>query len=339
MAELTVEPFASAATWSAFEPDGVTPSGLLVAADETSLVRFGPEGRSVRFRAETGAAGHLWQRALGPLDLRSFDELRLWLWADRPADGTPQRPFFLALRLGSAALPLGDAGNPWYRLLPVGESGVWEHVRVSLGDLPVAAREAVSQIELRCADGAGFTCVLDDFLAVREQPLADVDGALLNRLHQQVAVGGTAVPATVLAAGTPAPDAPAIIVRHHGVEYADARTSATPVRGDYTLNRFLLLPARIGYNLHYLVEVVGGSRAAEVSIIEFLLVALPPRGDLLVGGRPLPIEWVPVPLYDADGAPLADRPRLYLRVLTSLAVGLARPAVPPYSTVSIDVDQ
>src|SRR6185436_7340328 len=133
---------------------------------------------------------------------------------------------------------------------------------------------------LRCVDGtAGFTAVVDDLLAVREEPLTDLDEALRLRLHQRVTVDGTAVPVSVLAAGAPAPAAPAIILRHHGIEYADARTPVVHARGDYTTNRFKLLPAHVGYNLHYLVEAVGGSRAAEARILEFLLTALPPRGE------------------------------------------------------------
>jgi len=330
----------SAVAWSALAPDGATPSALLTATDETALTRFGPDGRSLRLGVQPGAVGHMLRRSFAPLDLRPFDELRLWLRADRRADGTPQRPFFLELRVGSADLPPGAPGNPWYRLLPLAEAATWEHVRLSLGDLPAAARSAMSRIELRCVDGAaGFSCVLDDLLAVREEPLADVDAALLRRLHQQVTVNGTAVPAALLAGGAAAPAAPAIVLCHHGIEHADARTPAVAARGDYTANRFVLLPERVGYNLHYWVEAVGDNRAAEARILEFLLAALPPRGELLAGGRPLPLEWAPVPLYDVDGAPLADRPRLYLRVLTSLALGAARPAVPPHNIVSVDLDQ
>jgi len=112
-----------------------------------------------------------------------------------------------------------------------------ELVRLSLLDLPAPLRSAVNLLQLRCVDAsAALSCLLDDLLAVRDEMVADVDAALLGRLHNRVAVDGTQVPALFfLPEAAAAPAKPSIRLTHYGIHFADERTPAGEARGDYTV--------------------------------------------------------------------------------------------------------
>jgi hypothetical protein len=101
----------------------------------------------------------------------------------------------------------------------------------------------------------------------------------------------------------------------------------------------VLRPLSYGYNLHYQFDVVAANRSQQATILEYILRELTPRGQLLVNNSPAPLEWVPVPPYTVDGAPLSDRALLHFRVLTYQEVGAAEPATLPYHSISIELDQ
>src|SRR5687768_13376430 len=128
-----VHPMDDAAAWTALEADGVTTSTQLVVADDPVQYGRGSDATSMRITASSLAAGHVVRTTLSAFeDVSKSSELRLSIRSDRqavPGSGA----FFLELRLGSAALPLGDAANTWQRFLPVVRPGVWTTVKVSLG--------------------------------------------------------------------------------------------------------------------------------------------------------------------------------------------------------------
>lgn len=329
MPHLLVEPMNQASQWSALAPDGVTPSTTLSLGDDATVGRFGADGTSGRISGKQGALHHTLRRSLPALDMSDYDELRFWLRSDRVANGSPSHPFFLEMRVGSAALPPDHADNGWVRNLPVFQAEQWELVRLSLRDLPAAIRSSVSLLQLRCVQvSQPFTCHLDDLLAVREAMLADVDEALLARLHEQVSVDGTPVVAHLAHPGVTEPDAPFIRVRPTGLRLARERRQGGTQRSDFKGNGFALLPDVVGYDLFYDVTVQTASRAEEVQLLEFLLDNFSPRSYLLVHGGPLPIEHVELEVP-------TDAFRLRLKVATARATGLPTPATPPFNEIII----
>jgi len=196
MPSITIDAMDNAAAWTALAPDGVTPSMELSLVIDSA--RPSPPGiaTSARITGTSNALNHTLRRTFAATDLTNFRELRLWMLGERPADGTPSRPFFLEMRMGSAALALNAAGNTWQRYLAVSQAGVWEPVRVSIGDLPAAVRSAMTVMQLRCA-AAPFACNIDEVIAVRDDMVTDVDQALLAILNQGLTLGGAAVAAVL----------------------------------------------------------------------------------------------------------------------------------------------
>ena len=189
------------------------------------------------------------ERALAPVDLSPFDDLELWVRCDRVADGSEARPFFLELRLGSAALAAGASGNAWHRLIPVTTPDVWQAVPLALDDLAAAVRGAVTQIRLTCVDAsAPFALELDRITALRSELLADVDAALVARL-------GAAAPAVVLPAA-PEPAEPFFRITSYGVRPAPERSPASGFRSDFTGQGFSIRPPSIPFDLFYAVDAV-----------------------------------------------------------------------------------
>src|SRR4051812_6401843 len=180
MPSLTIDSMNNAALWTALAPDGVTPSTELSLTVVNAPPRANADATTARVSATATSLNHTLRRTFTAVDLTSFDELRLWVYSNRPADGAPSRPLFLELRLASAALPFSAPGNTWRRLLPVSQAGVWEPLRFSIANLPAAIRSAVTDVQFRSVlDGASFQCYIDDLIAVLDHMIADVDAALL----------------------------------------------------------------------------------------------------------------------------------------------------------------
>jgi hypothetical protein len=338
MTELRIDEMNSPGLWSALAPDGVTPSGELNLSTDATRFRFGSERLSGRLSGTVNAQQHRVQRSLANLNLSEFDELRFWLWSDRMADGTPGHPFFLAAYLGSAALPIGSAGNTWTRSLPVQQTRTWELVRLSLDDLPAAVRSAANLLQLRCIDAAtSFTCNLDDLLAVREQMITDIEVALLARLHNQFSVNGLMVAAMVYhPENQPAVSMPYIHIRQYDLRYAGERTPVVQSRTDYANSSFLLRPVSVAYDVFYALDVFAQSRTEKTQIMEFILRQFAPRSELLVTGVLLTLEWVAIEPFDQNGQLHSDRYHMHFKVSTRQEVGPAQRVRPP-STVVVEV--
>ena len=331
MPHLSIDAMSDATPWQALAPDGVTPSTELTVALESANVRFGPDARSLRLTATRSATGHLVRRTLpAPLDLRSFDELRLSLWSSRTTHATsPQQPFFLELKLGGATLAPDAPANTWHRLLPVYSRSTWEPVRLGLADLPAPLRSAVRVLQLRCVEAStAFTCFLDDLIAVREEMIPDVEAALLARLHQRLTLGDTPVPALVQVSGVPVSATPPyILITQYDIVYADPRTSATRARGDFSTSGGVVRPRTHAWDLHYQLQAHASDRPSQARILEFLLRTLGPHGELEVNGSPLPYELIPLPATERLGGQRSEHVTLHYRVAARLEVGAAEPAV------------
>ncbi|HEY3079209.1 MAG TPA: hypothetical protein VGM69_04820 [Chloroflexota bacterium] len=342
MTQLPVDPMDNPALWPTSAPDGTAPSPELSVAAETGHVRFGADGVSLRLRGTTAALDHRARRDLAGLDLGELDELRFWAQSDRPADGSLARPFFLEVRLASAAMGLADPANGWHRLVPIATANAWELVRLSLADLPAAVRSAVTTLQLRCVDAtAPFTLYLDDLLAVREELIADVDAALLARLHGRLTLGGAPVPALISHPENPPTAAiPSIRLTQYGIRLALERMRAVETRSDFTTNGFRTGAAGVPYELFYEIDVFADTRPDKARIAEFVLRTLnPPLGELLVNDVPLPIEWVAVEPMDPINRGRGDRSLLHFKVLTRQETGTPQPARPPYSSIVVEADQ
>ena len=336
---MIVDSMDNAGLWQAFAADGLTPSTELSLTVDTSRPRPGVDASTGRVSGTVNALNHRLRRNVAGLDLTNFDELRLGLYSDRPADGTPERPFFLEMRLASAAVALNDPRNTWQRYLPVPQMKTWESVRLSIGDLAAAIRSAVTVIQLRCADASvSFNCNVDNIIAVRDAMIGDVDAALRAQLDGILVLNGTPVPAVLHPAnGTLTQPRPYIEITHYDVVYSRKRTQSTRPRGDFTDRGYSIRPASNAYELYYQITAVADDRRSQSQMLELILRALTPRGEIFVNGDPLPMEMVVVVPVNQLGGARTDRIPLFYRISTRQEVGLSD-LVTAARTVSVDGD-
>jgi hypothetical protein len=156
--DLTIDDMRSAAAWQALASDGVTASAALAIAADSQTQTPSGDGQSLVAERTAPALNHRLHRTIGPLDLSAWPELRLELQADVATGMRADSAFFLELRLGSAAAPIGTPANEWNRRLPIERAQRWEAPRLSLDDLPAAVRGAVDRIELRCVSNRTLNC-------------------------------------------------------------------------------------------------------------------------------------------------------------------------------------
>jgi hypothetical protein len=339
MPMIVIDPLTNASLWTPLQADGVTPSTAIGLAIDSALAPPGPDTSSALVSASTAALNNVLRRSLGPIDLTQYDELRFWIYGDVPANGTAAWPFYLELRLASAAMPLADPANTWQRFLPVSQTRQWETVRLTLAGLPAAVRGAVTTLQLRCANaGTAFNCHLDDIIAVREAMIGDVDNAFLAGLNSTLSIGGTAVPAVLQpASGTITTPAPYFQILQFDALYSRERTDSAPARVDFTNTGYSLLPPGNAYELLYQVTAVADDRATQATMLEFALRTLPSRGMMLVNGTPLPFESIYVAPINRLGGSRNDTIPLFYKVSARQASGPAI-LVAPAQTAAIDTD-
>jgi hypothetical protein len=337
MSALVVEPMNAAAHWRVLEPDGVTPSTELTISDDALMAGYGPDGVSARITASSAASGHILRRGRSALDISAFTELRLSLRASRAAGGT--KPFFLQLRLGSAARPLSDPANTWHRMLPLLEPNRWETIKFGIDDLDVAISGSMSQLELRCLDlEAAFTAHVDDLTAVLPEMLADTDRALEARLAG-ISVGDSPAPALVRASAEPVPPAVALDLTHFDLCFAAARVRDVLEPRDHTTGGGMrLVPVGDPYDITYSVAPVANTRSDQAALMETLVRRLAPFDELIADGDRLPLELIQVRAEErAGGAPGAD-PVLFYRVGTRAWHG-APPPVREVSEITVNTER
>jgi hypothetical protein len=154
-------------------------------------------GNSLRLQAMAGSSGVTATHTPGaPTDLSDRDELRFWVYADHPADGSSRHPFRLELDYQDAADPPGVT-HRW--VVPVNRPRVWEQRRIGLDPAP---RSDITRWRFRCLTDQPLQIFVADLLAVSEEPLLDVEGALLDLLAGPIPLPGvTNVPAEPAADG------------------------------------------------------------------------------------------------------------------------------------------
>lgn len=164
---------------------------------DSSVSAFRIQGTgSLQLTARTGAAGvAAGFNPVTPLDLSAYDELRLWTHSSRAADGTPRAPFLLELSYVDAADVPGEE-HRW--LVPVNRRHTWEQHRFGIAD---DRRGQITGLSLRCLTNEPFQVYFDEFLAVSEEPLSDVESALVGLLDGMPLPGVSALPVATAAAG------------------------------------------------------------------------------------------------------------------------------------------
>ena len=268
MPHLAIDRFDLAAPWQALTP-ALAPSAAITLVGDAIGHPMAQVAASLRATVLTGATGHRLRRALPAVDLTGFARLEFWMRCDRALTGRPEDPLRIRLRLGSAALSLNAIGNSWGRYL-VGQAGAeWSFVTISLGDLPVAIRSAVSQIEfvVVATDGAETRLWLDGLMAAAPQLTFDVDQALLQMLDGVLILGGNPVPGRVAPAVAPNPY---IRVTQYRARRARERDPVGFRRYERDDAGLLVWPAPEAWELTYLIEPLAITRAEIATMLDFV---------------------------------------------------------------------
>jgi hypothetical protein len=305
--ELGVPWEASSALWS------------LAAAPSADALGRGGSGMAIQSAAGAASdpAPSAERRFTPPLDLRGADELRLWLRSSRPGDGRPDRPFYLAFE---AATDPPGAGAPWRRFLPVSQPDAWTLHRLWLGDMSAALRQAVGFLRLQSLDPTvAFDAALDDVLAVRPEPIGDVQAALLARLAD-------AVDASVILDVPENPGTrtrPFVLVTPWSVVPLERRTGADEITDNYTDTGAFVRPAPASLQLEYRVDVFAEDGAEKARLLEAIVGAFLSDARLVVAN--VPVALLPfVPLDEEATAAATGRTPLFVRLTTDVETGRRR---------------
>ncbi|HEY3140004.1 MAG TPA: hypothetical protein VGJ86_02690 [Acidimicrobiales bacterium] len=328
MSRKAVAQLQDAGLWSATSASG-QPTATLVVQPDAAVRLDVPVGAVV---ATAATIGDRVQAAVPPIDLRPFDDLELWVQADQPADGSEAAPWYLELRLGSAARPIGTQNNPWHRFLPLRGDGQWETVVVGLADLPAAVRQATDAVRFTCVDaGRSFRCAIDGPWAVQASVIADVDDALRTVLDGVLELANTPVPLAFEPG--PAPAAKALKIRQVTTRLRPDLPTGGERRTDFSGHGYQVRPAAVPVELGYELRPHAADRADHAAILEFALTQLATRPHLDVAGRPAALQLV-------EPAPESlDLPVVTITVVTSLRPAAAAvSAVPPFHQVEVEVD-
>jgi hypothetical protein len=340
VSRLVLDPLTEVSTWSALAPDGVTPSAELSISVDSSHPRPGAAATSAQISATEAALNHVLRRPFAPaIDLTASDELRLACFSTRLADGTPANPFFLEMRLASAAVGLDAPANTWSRNLPVAQKGVWDVTRLNLADLPPAIRGGVTVMQLRCIHALPpFKFNIEDLLAVRDEMIGDIDATLRVRLDSILSLNGAPVPALLHPANGAITQArPYFEITNYDIVYARERTQSTRPRSDFSDTGYWLRPPSNAYDVYYQITAVADDRRTQSQMLEFVLSSLPPRGEILVNDFPLQMDIVEVDPLDQLGGFRTDRLPLFYRIQSRQEVGTST-RVAGAKTVVVDGD-
>jgi len=341
LSAVVIESFGTVAAWTSHRADGSPSTAFVITAGGPPRVP-GLSPPSATLRADAGSDGHYLERAGPATDLTGLTDLLLWIRCDRLADGTTDHPLFLQVKLGSAAMTVDAPANSWLRLVPVTQAGVWQPVPISLGDLPVGVRGAVTTLRLTCLDaGTGWSADLDAILAVRPEMLADADAALIARLNRRLELDGNPVPAFLVPLSAAAPQLPAFRISNYDVQPDRATSPTEGPRTDYTGSGFTIRPPATVYQIHYAVEALAEDRATAATMLGFALSELSPTSLLLGAGRAMTVDWIDAPSTAAPPvvAPPADHPVVHLRVRTAQPGAAADTrAIPPFNEIRVGVD-
>lgn len=308
---------------SPWQPDA---SGLWTATSNEAAANLGADrlGMAVDAQAGQAAGPSPFVRSVlaDPLDLTDTAELRFWVRASRPADGSAARPYYLAFEAGTD--PAADQ-HAWHRLLTIERPGTWELQRIHLGDMPAALRGSVAVLRIRGLDRTlAFHLAVDDLVACTPEAVRDVETALRTRLD-------TALDAPVLLSPTATtPGVPhlgispwAIVpqTEHLGEELVDNQT----VDGAFVRPH----PRRL--RLDYRLEAFGDERAQQAVLLEAVVTELAREPRIVAANDPHVLSpFEPTPTQTGPVQPGVTP--LYYRVVTSYETGarVFRPRAVPF---------
>jgi hypothetical protein len=273
------------------------PAALSVSADTQILISGAASNRMASGGGALAAFAEFVPGAL--LDLSKFDELRFWVRANLPADGSRPQPFILEF----SYVDQNDAAGEQHRwFVPVNLKNTWEQRRIGIEN---ERRSAINRLRFTCLSNGSFSYNIDEFLAVREEMMADVEQALASRLEEQSVLPGLANVAIDQAA---APGATQIRL---------------PLTNGFNVgNRILIRGGSAGDEIHDVIGVQNDAVANHTTLTFALTDAL--RGNLVVGSAsvtvliPVIIETAAAPQsFDATppGAPIRPTPVFLLSLL------------------------
>jgi hypothetical protein len=331
MAQQWLDSFNTA--WASLEPDNSTPSSALVMSIDTDMFRFGADQSSGRISATTEAADHRLRHTFPAVDLTTYDELRLSILSDLAANGGAA-PFYLELRLASAAMSFEDTANTWRRYLPISEANQWETARFTLYDLPDAVRSAVTMMQVRCvAVPRGFTIYLDDPIAVRQEMIGDAEQALVEYLNVHVRIDDAPVPVYITHSGTTASEEPYLHVTLYGIRYV--QDIPVQQRVDFVDAGYSLLPPAVGYELYYEIDCRAPERSTSVRLFESVLAACVPRRQLRINNVLHRLEQINIDLHDTFQR--AEHLLVRFKISTQQEVGAPQRVQVPYHEIAVGV--
>jgi hypothetical protein len=295
-------------------------SALWTLSAATEGDALGRGGLGMVIRAAAGAEGAPAPSAERPftpaLDLRDADELRLWLRSSRPGDGRPARPFYLAIEAAT------DTAEPelWRRFLPVVQPDVWALHRLFLGDMPTGLRGGVGLLRLVSLDATtAFSAALDDVVAVRPEPVRDVEAALIACL--ETLSGMTAIIDVPESPGMRA--RPFVLVTPWSIVPIERATGIDEAIDNFTDGGAFVRTAPASLQLEYRIDVFADDRAEKARALEAISGFILSSTRLVAANVPLVLEpFAPSP---EDAATLeAGRTPVYVRVVTEVETGPRR---------------
>jgi hypothetical protein len=215
---------------------------LQVSADSDVFV--GPGPASNRFEATSGALG-VTATFLPPgsLDLSEFEELRFWVRASRPADGSHGGPFYLEFSYSDTNDAAGET-HRWF--VPVNRAETWEQRRIGIEE---DRRSMIERMEFRCVSGARFICYVDELLAVSEEMLADLERELDGALSKDLRLPGLAD------------------IDLHAPAGSGSQTIVVPLTPGFAVgNRILVTGGAAGSELHDVTQVTDDGAAGTTTL-------------------------------------------------------------------------
>jgi hypothetical protein len=282
-------------------------------------VTFTPQG--LRLSARSGAAGAAAVfTPSAPLDLSDFDELRLRVSSPGTADGSRRRPFVLELSYQDA----DDGPAEEHRwLVPTNLPDTWEQHGFGVAD---DRRGRITRFALRALTDIPFVARVDEFLAVREDVLADVESALVELLSGLDApVVFEETPFTEVADPEDLPD-PVLLVTLTDQREDPARGWNIPQRDSFRVRDGAtvcsLRPAPRPVLAEYQVLPAASDRARSLALRGEILRRIGLDTGLRVNGTVLPVQTllpppldirkraVPAPIYLHIGTRIEQGPRV-----------------------------
>ncbi|MGH2933874.1 MAG: hypothetical protein ACRDL2_05085 [Gaiellaceae bacterium] len=229
-------------------------------------------GTCNRLSAPLGASGATaTYTPAGPLDISAFDELRFWVNANQAAEGTSDAPFWLELSYHDVNDTVSEE-HRWF--VPINAADTWEQRRVGVES---DRRSAIDRFRFTVLDDRSFSIDVDEFLAVQELMLTDVESALVDRIGTPAAIPSLV---NVALTATSNPGSSTISVPAAAPFAVGNRILVTGgSAGDETHDVTLVTPGLPGSNLLHLTDTVVGtltSGVAHATVVVPVIVEAPP---------------------------------------------------------------